>query len=199
MMGGIEDNPTLWVEPRDKLGRPIDAEILSVARRSWKRVLIFARQHGVDEAIAAGVLETAVQGLSSVLSRRPQSREQIKNLDDYFFWVVAHRLYRRTAKEPPIEYVGSVDELDLIRPSNNSDWVARFENQLLLNELSTRFNVQERSICDLRAIGRSWKEVGRTLGIKPNTAQVQFLRAIERARKSLMRGLRLTPKQGRPK
>ncbi len=199
MKDDIKDDPTLWIEPRDKLGKPIDAEILSVARRSWKRVLIFARQNGVDEAVAASVLERAAQALSGALGRRPQLREQVKNLDDYFFWVVAHRLYRRAAKEPQVEYVGSTDELELVRSSNESDWVTRFENDLLLSELSNSFTVQERSISDLRAMGRSWKEVGRALGIRPNTAQVLFLRAIERARKSLMRGRRPTPKKGGPK
>ena len=199
MKDGIEDDPTLWIESRDKLGRPIDAEILSVARRSWKRVLTFARQQGLDEAVEAGVLERATQTLSSVWGRHPQLREQVKNLDDYFFWVVAHRLNRHVAKQPPVEYVGSTEELDLVRSSNASDWVARFENELLLSELSNSFNVQERSISDLRAMGRSWKEVGKALGIRPNTAQVLFLRAVERARKSLMRGQRLTPKKGGPK
>lgn len=199
MKDGIEDDPTLWIESRDKLGRPIDAEILSVARRSWKRVLTFARQQGLDEAVAAGVLERATQTLSSVWGRHPQLRKQVKNLDDYFFWVVAHRLNRRVAKQPPVEYVGSIDDLDLMRASRDSDWVAQFEREFLLEELAGQMDEETRYILDLRAEGGSWNEIARKLGVRRNTAQVKLIRGIEKARKRIMAKLRSTPKQGRPK
>jgi|SRR5579875_153080 len=199
MKGEAEGDPTLWIPPRDKLGKPINAEVLAVAQRSWKRVLTYAEQQGLDGAVAAGVLERAVQTLSSVMGRNPQLREQVRNLDDYFFWVVAHRLRRRAAKEPPVEYVGSMDELASLPGLTGPDWVESFENELTLKELTANMTAETRFILDLRAEGYSWGEIARTLGVKRNTAQVKFLRGIEKARKGLMAGLRLIRRQGGPK
>jgi DNA-directed RNA polymerase specialized sigma24 family protein len=199
MKGAPEGDPMLWIQPHDKLGKPIDAEFLAVAQRSWKRVLTYAEQQGLDGAVAAGVLERAVQTLSSVMGRHPQLREEIKNLDDYFFWVVAHRLKRRAAKEPPVEYVGSMDELASLPGLSGPDWVERFENELALKELSANMTAETRYILDLRAEGWSWSEIAKSLGVRRNTAQVKFLRGIENARKGLMAGLRLIRKRGGPK
>jgi hypothetical protein len=199
MNGAPEGDPTLWIQSRDKLGKPIDAEFLAVAQRSWKRVLTYAQQQGLDGAVAAGVLERAVQTLSSVMVRHPQLREQINNLDDYFFWVVAHRLKRRAAKEPPVEYVGSMDELGSLPGLSGPDWVEKFENELALKELSANMTAETRYILDLRAEGCSWNEIAKSLGVKRNTAQVKFLRGIEKARKGLMASLRLIRKRGGPK
>jgi len=196
MKGEPEGDSTLWIEPHDKLGKPIDAELLAVAQRSWKRVLTYAHQQGLDGAVAAGVLERAVQTLASVMDRHPQLRKEIKNLDDYFFWVVAHRLKRRAAKEPPVEYVGSIDELTSLPGLSGPDWIEAFENELALKELSAHMTAETRFILDLRAEGWSWREIAKVLGVKRNTAQVKFLRGIERARKSLMARLRLRRKQG---
>ncbi len=199
MKGEAEGDPALWIQPHDKLGKPIDAEFLAVAQRSWKRVLTYAHQQGLDGAVAAEVLERAVQTLSSVMGRNPQLREQISNLDDYFFWVVAHRLKRRAAKEPPVEYVGSIDELASLPGLTGPDWVEKCENELALKELSANMTAETRFILDLRAEGCSWNEIAKIFGVKRNTAQVKFLRGIEKARRGLMARLRPMRKQGGPK
>src|SRR2546425_8974210 len=112
MRGEIEGDPTLWIQPHDKLGKPISADLLAAAQRNWKRVVSYAKHLGQDASRAAEELEGTAHSLSSLIERHPQLRQRIKNLDDYVFWVAAHRLNRIAAKEPTVEYVGSLDDLN---------------------------------------------------------------------------------------
>src|SRR5690349_20702341 len=128
MRGEIEGDPTLWIQPHDKLGRPIGAELLAAAQRNWKRVVSYAKRLGQDASKAAEVLEETVHSLSSLTERHPRLRERIKNLDDYVFWATAHKVNRLAATQPTVEYMGSLSDLHSLRGTQDSSWVSRVEN-----------------------------------------------------------------------
>ncbi len=48
-----------------------------------------------------------------------------------------------------------------------------------------RFSDSERHVSEMRAQGRTWEEVGATLGEKPNTVRVRFERAVKRVTRGL--------------
>jgi len=203
MRDEIKSDPTLWIPPHDKLGKPIDADLLAAAQQNWRRVIAYAKRLGQDASIAAEELEGAVHSLSSLIERHPRFRERIKNLDDYVFWVAAHRLNRSAAKEPAVKYVGSLDDLNSLRGTQDSNWVSRLEDELFLKELTGYMNERTRCLFSLRQMGWSWEDIGRNFGVSANVVQVQFNRGVARARKRILGGTYSktdpTPEPGRSK
>jgi DNA-directed RNA polymerase specialized sigma24 family protein len=186
MRGDIEGDPTIWIQPRNKLGNPIGADLVAAAQRNWKRVISYAKRLGQDASRAAEELEGTVHSLSSLLERHPRLRDQIKNLDDYVFWVAAHRLSRSAAKEPPVEYVGSLDDLNSLHGAQDSSWVRRLENDLVLEEITGYLNKRARYLFSLRRMGWSWQDIGGNLGISANAVEIQFNRGVARARRRIL-------------
>lgn len=186
MRSETEGDSSVWIQRRDKVGNAVDGDFLAAAQRNWRRVVSYAKRLGQDSATAAEELEGAVHSLSSLVERHPRFRERIKNLDDYVFWVAAHRLNRSAAKEPSVEYVGSLAELDALQDAKDSNWVSRFEDELFLKEVTGYMNERTRLLFSLRQMGWSWEEIGRNLSISANALQVQFNRGIARARRRIL-------------
>lgn len=201
MQSETEGDSTLWIQPGDKPARALDADLVASGQRNWQRVAGYAKRVGQDTARAAEELEAAVRYLSALIQRHPRFRERIKNLDDYVFWAAAHRLNRRAAKEPPIEYVGSVGDLNALRGAKNSNWVSGIENELFLKEVTGCMSERTRYLFSLRQMGWSWEDIAKNLGMTANAAQVQFNRGVSRARKRILGGKRPksdpTPEPGR--
>lgn len=203
MRGETEGDSTLWIQPHDKLGKPIDADLLAAAQRNWRRVIAYAKRLRQDVSIAAEELEGAVHSLSSLIERHPRFRERIKSLDDYVFWVAAHRLNRGAAKQPTVEYVGSLADLNALRDAKDSNWASRIEDELFLKEVTGYMNERTRYLFSLRQMGWSWDGIAENLGISANAVQVQFNRGVVRARKRILGRIYSktdpTPEPGRAK
>ena len=202
MRGGIEGDPALWIKPYDKLGKPIAADLVAAAQRNWKRVVSYAKRLGQDASRAADELEGTVHALSSLLERHPRARDQIKSLDDYVFWVAARRLSRRSSKEPAVEYVGSLDDLNSLDGAHDSSSILRLENDLALEEVTGYLNERGRYLFSLRRMGWSWQDIGKSLGVSANTVEIQFNRGVARARRRILGRTHSksnrTPESGRP-
>ena len=203
MRGKIEGDPTLWIQPHDNAGKAIDGELLAAAHRNWRRVVSYAKRLGQDASSAAEELEGAVHSLSSLIERHPRFRERIKSLDDYVFWVTAHRLNRSAAKQPTIDYVGSLTDLIALRDAKVSNWASRIEDELFLKEVTGYMNERTRYLFSLRQMGWSWDGIAEKLGISANAVQVQFNRGVVRARKRILGRIYSktdpTPEPGRAK
>jgi len=203
MRSETESDPPLWVPAHDKLGKTIDEEIFAAARRNWRRVVSYARRQGQDASKAAEELEGAVRSLSSLIERHPRFRDRIKSLDDYVFWVTAHRLNRSVARQPAVEYVGSIADLNALREAKDADWASRLEGELFLKEVTSCMSQRTRYLFSLRQMGWSWEDIAKNLGISANAVQVQFNRGVARARKRILRRAYSkttdpTPEPGRP-
>jgi DNA-directed RNA polymerase specialized sigma24 family protein len=186
MQSETEGDSTLWIQPGDKPAKAIDADLVASGQRNWQRVAGYAKRVGQDAARAAEELEAAVRYLAALIHRHPRFRERIKNLDDYVFWAAAHRLNRRAAKEPPIEYVGSVGKLNALRGAKDSNWVSGIEDEVFLREVTGCMSERTRYLFSLRQMGWSWEDIAKNLGITANAAQVQFNRGVARARKRIL-------------
>ncbi len=186
MPGQTEGDPVLWIPPQDTQGKPIAADLIAAAERNWKRVLAYARRLGLDGSTAADELERAVHSLSCTMERHPQMRMRIRNLDDYVFWAVAHRLNRSAGREPRIVYVGSLNDLSVFPSARDSSSVTRLENELLFKESAGLMSEKTRCFCTLQAMDWSWDAIGKLFGISANAAQVEFHRGLEKARKRLL-------------
>jgi len=199
MKGDREDDPTLIIQPVDKLGRPVSEELLDVARRDWKRVVVYAQQQGQDGAVAAEVLEATIHWLSALSVRHPRFKEKIRSLEQYVFVVTVHRLNRMVAKEALVEYVGSLDDLDSLGGTQDWSWVTRLEDELLLKEAVGYLNKTSRRLFSMRRSGYSWEEIGSSLGTTAKNVRTQFSQGVARARRRMMgkEGTIPTPEKGR--
>jgi len=187
MTGETASEPTLWIQPHDRAGKAINSELLEAAHRNWRRIAAYAKRQGQDPSRAAEELEIAVHSLSSLVDRHPRFREGIRNLDEYVFWAAAHRLNRLSARQPAVEYVGTLEELNSLQRANDSDWASQLEDELFLKQILGNMSERTRYLFYLRQLGRSWEDIAKILGITANAAQVQFNRGLLRARKRMSR------------
>ncbi len=199
MKGDREDDPTLFIQAVDELGRPVSEELLGAARRNWKRIAAYAQKQGQDEAVAAEALEATVHSLSSVNARHPRFNDKIKNLEQYVFVVAVHRLSRLTSKEASVEYVGSLDDVDSLR--GPVDWVSQLEDAIALKEAVGYLDKTTRQLFMLRRSGYSWEEIGIIFDASSLNVRSLFSHGLARARRRILdiEGKSPTPEKGRAK
>src|ERR1019366_4566245 len=114
MGGDFEANTHKWVWQRDESGASVEADLVDAARRIWTRVLAYARRHRQDPARAADILEAVLLSLSRARKTNGDLCRPIRNLDNYLYLAFVRRLNRELAKEPHIETVGSLHDLDAL-------------------------------------------------------------------------------------
>jgi len=179
-------NPGPWLQLHDELGKPTDPAILSAAQHNWKRVLAYAQRQGQDPSVAAEVLEKTVGALTSLKLRRPQLFERINNLDVYLFLAAIWRLNKLVAKEPPLQYVGSLDDLNSLGGLRDSTEARKIEKQLVVKELMGFMSVRTRFLFSRREMGYTWPEIAASLGTTALRLRVQFSEGIAAARRRIL-------------
>ena len=196
-------NPSLWLPLHDELGRPKDPAILSAAQHNWMRVLAYARRQGQDASVAADVMEGVVGALASLKLRRPHLFQRINNLDVYLFWAAIWRLNKLAAREPFLEYVGSLDDLNSLAGLRQSSSALDIENQALAKELLGFMSERTRRLFSRQAMGYTWPEIAASMGTTALRLRVQFSEGIAAARRRILRkaGSKSNPttESGRPK
>jgi hypothetical protein len=196
-------NPSLWLPLQDELGRPKDPAILSAAQHNWTRVLAYARRQGQDASVAADVMEGVAGAVASLKLRRPQLFQRINNLEVYLFWAAIRRLNKLAAKEPFLEYVGSLDDLNSLAGLRQSSSALDIENQALAKELMGFLSERIRFLFSNQAMGYKWPEIAESMGTTALRLRVQFSEGIAAARKRILgkAGPKRNPKiePGRPK
>jgi DNA-directed RNA polymerase specialized sigma24 family protein len=201
MKDEAEGDSALWIRGQDELGRPIDADIVAAAKRNWTRVLTYAESRRQDGSIAAEALEYAVQSLALLKERHPRARARIRNLDYYIFWAAVHRLDRLARVEPEIEYLGSLDDLNPLSRTQDSDLARQIEKDLVVNEVVGYMNEQTRYLFSLRQMGYSWGEIAEGMDSTAHNAESLFSKGLEKARRRILGRARMkrnpTPDQGR--
>lgn len=196
-------NPSLWLPLHDELGRPQDPAILAAAQHNWLRVLAYARRQGQDGSVAADVMERVVGALTSMKLGRPHLFQRINNLDVYLFWAAIWRLNKLAAREPFLEYVGSLDDLNSLAAIRHSSGALDIENQAFAKELMGFLSERTRFLFSRQAMGYKWPEIAASMGTTALRLRVQFSEGIAAARKRILgkAGPKRNPKAGpgRPK
>jgi len=181
-----DGDPGVWIRPQDELGRPRDEVILEAAQRNWKRVWAYAERQGQDSSVAAEVLGRVVGALCLLKVRRPDSYAAIKNLDTYLFWAAAWRINKLLAKSPPLEYVGSIDDLHLLTGVSDADGASRVEVEILVKEVLGFMGERMRMLVMRRNAGYTWPEIAESLGVPVPRLRVQFSEGLAALRKRIL-------------
>ena len=133
----IESNPRVHVWPRDKSGRAIEQDLVDAAERNWARIDAYARRHQQDSARTANLLEATLLALSRARKSNGRLMRPIRNLDNYLYWAFVRRLNRQLAREPKIETVGSIQDLDSLSGIRTRAVLPSIEQELLVKEVMT--------------------------------------------------------------
>jgi DNA-directed RNA polymerase specialized sigma24 family protein len=187
MGGDFEANTPEWVWQRDESGASIEADVVDAARRNWARVLAYARRHHQDPAQAADILEAVLLSLSRARKTNGKLCRPIRNLDNYLYLAFVRRLNRELAKEPHIESVGSLHDLDALSGIRTPPASPFIEDDLLIEELMGYMDERTRRMFSLRHMGYSWNEIAPILKNTANNAQVLFNQGVKKVRRHVMK------------
>jgi DNA-directed RNA polymerase specialized sigma24 family protein len=187
MGGDFEANTPEWDWQRDESGASIEADLVDAARRNWARVLAYARRHQQDPARAADILEAVLLSLSRTRKTKGKLCRPIQNLDNHLYLAFVRRLNRQLAKEPHIESVGSLRDLDALSSIRTTPASRFIEDDLLIEELMGYMDERTRRMFSLRHMGYSWNETARILKNTANNAQVLFNQGVKKARRHVMK------------
>ena len=163
--------------------------LLKAAERTWRGMVEYAARHLGDEARAEEVVDEVLRSACNACRRNP-----IREPESYLFSGVVRRVKKLLARSPRIEYVGSVEDLDALRETQDTNWVTEVENQLLIEELAGFVDKETWKLLLKRVMRDSWDEIGRDLGISANAAQQRFRYGIRQARERLAQSNRLQEK-----
>jgi DNA-directed RNA polymerase specialized sigma24 family protein len=150
-------------------------------------VLSYARRYGQDSSIAADILEAVLLAISRARRASRMLGNPIRNLDSYLYVAFVRRLNRHVARQPKIQFVGSLQDLDAFSGIHTRGSRSTVEDELLVGELLQYMTGRPRDMFFLRTSGYSWKEVARFLGTTANSAQVLFNKGIGTARSRIMK------------
>ena len=187
MGGHFEADTPDWTWQRDESGASIEADLVDAARRIWTRVLAYARRNQQDSARAADIFEAVLFSLSRARMTNGKLCRPIRNLDNYLYLAFVRRLNRELAKEPHIETVGSLHDLEALSGIRTPPASPLIEDDLLIEELMGYMDKRTRRMLSLRMMGYSWSEIARVLKNTANNSQVLFNQGLRKARSHVMK------------
>ena len=185
--GGSKANPPVWACAPPGSGKEVDPDLLAAARRNWTRVLSYARRYDLDSSIAADILEAALVAVSRARRTRNRLGNPIRNLDSYLYVAFVRRLKRYLARQPMIQFVGSLQDVDTLNSKRTSKPAHTVEDDLLAKELLHLMNQRTQQTFYLRTNGYSWKDTACFLKTTANSAQVLFNKEIGKIRSHIMK------------
>jgi len=182
MSGNFEADPPIWIWQSGGSGASVETDLLDAARRNWSRALAYARHYEQDSSVAADILETVLIATSRAKRARQKSNSPIRNLDSYIYVSFVRRFNRYLAKQPKLQFIGSLQDVDALRDTRTSKSPPTVEDDLLARELMQYMSQRTRRTFFLRTSGYSWKETARFLKTTANSAQVLFNKEVGKIR-----------------
>ena len=187
MGGHFEADTPDWTWQRDESGASIEADLVEAARRIWTRVLAYARRQQQDSARAADIFEAVLFSLSRARMTNGKLCRPIRNLDNYLYLAFVRRLNREMDKEPHIETVGSLHDLEARSGVQTPAALLLVDNNLLIEELMGYMDERTRRMYSLRHMGYSWNEIAPVFKNTANIAQVLFNQGVKKVRRHVMK------------
>lgn len=180
MQEHLSASPPLWISETDGHGNRVNREVIEAAHRIWKRVLQYVQHEGQDLAPTAEILEATCHCVSRALGRVRE--KPIRNLDSYLYCAFVRRFIRLMIREGKIQYVESVESFADERLEPDHSWVSILENEIQFKQFLSYLDPKTRVMVLRRHRGDSWAEIGQAFGISGHNAEVQFAKAVQKAR-----------------
>lgn len=173
-------------------------ELVTVARRLWPRVQVYARRKlankNSDEAVvlANEVWEGVLQSVAKTLHRSNEKSPHVVNLEAYLFGAFQHRfnraLMRERRREETIKLVPSAHDLELLQQAHDSKSRCDLDRSIEIKEVIQNMDEWTRKVWIARQYGYSWKEIAKHLRLTEPQAKLRFRYAIGKLRARLGNG-----------
>lgn len=174
--------PAFLLNSVDRLGRPIDLGVLSVAQEISQQALTYAEKILGDPAVLQNLFEEAAAAVSeAVETKKASGKSPVRDLRAYLFRAFVRRISQEKRREVALRNEGKwLQERN--RPTRGSTGL---DMNLLLDEVMAACDKVTQESALRRIEGFSWDEIGDRYGISAHAARIRFSKALKRARKTL--------------
>ncbi|MGB8477203.1 MAG: hypothetical protein WCE61_24250, partial [Candidatus Acidiferrum sp.] len=151
----------------DRLGRPIEPVVFSVAQESAPQAVSYVQKYLADPCIAINLLEEAAATVSqAVLAKRASNLPPIRDLRAYLYRAFLRRVsaYRQTE----LQTEDAFEEQFRLIEGKSFDEIA--EARLLLKQILRMCDRKTRWIVWERIEGRSWDEIAYDMAMSNRAA-----------------------------
>jgi hypothetical protein len=188
--------PPLWISEADERGNRVASEVIAAAHRIWGRALRYVGSQTDDLTSSAEILEATCHCVSRALRHEAPDRK-IHNLDAYLYWAFVRRFNRALASDARIQYVDSVEAF----PHSHIRSMPRFspteDQKIDAMQFLAYLPSSVRTMIVRRYRGDSWTEIGKDQRISGHAAEMQFSRAIKKAKERMDVGRKKQRTDGR--
>jgi len=165
----------------DRLGRPIEPFVLSVAQESAPQAVSYAQKYLADPCVAINLVEEAAATVSqAVLAKHASNLPPIRNMRAYLYRVFLRRVSAHRQTESQMED-GFEEQFRLIE-GKSFDEIA--EARLLLKQVLRMCDRKTRWIVWERIEGRSWDEIAYDMAMSSRAARLHYSRSVRKIREA---------------
>ncbi len=166
----------------DRLGRPIELCVLSVAQEMAPQALSYAENFIGDPCIAMNLLEEAAATVSEAVRAKETARiPPIRDMRAYLYRAFLRRIGEEERSETRLQEALEDD----LRLGETMSVEARVEAKLVLKQILSMCDRKTRAIIWGRIEGRSWDEISYDVVMSNHAARLHYSKALRAIRDAL--------------
>ena len=170
------------VNALDRLGRPIEPIVLSVAQAIAPKAISYAEKSLADPCVAMNLLEEAAATVSeAVLAKQSGDFPPIRDLRAYLYRAFLRRV--AAARQSEIRLEEAFEER--LRLNEGMSFEEKLEARLLLKQILRMCDRKTMWIVWERIEGRSWEEIAYDCLMTNRAARLHYSRALREIREAL--------------
>ncbi len=165
----------------DRLGRPIQRCVLSVAQDIAPQAVCYAQKFLADPCVAMNLLEEAAATVSeAVLAKQATELPPIRDLRAYLYRAFLRRVSAQRQAEIRLEEAFE----DHFRLNEGMSYEERLAARLLLKQILCMCDRKTMWIVWERIEGRSWDEIAYDMGMSNHAARLHYSRVLREMREA---------------
>lgn len=178
-----ERNSVWWDRETDeRTGRELRPDVRQAGHKVWQWVCSKAQELLGDPNDAAEILEASVRTVSRYLDAKGVALHSADQSG--LVAAVSYRSLLRLATKRQLKRIAWSSKL--AEALRTPDWSDEINRKLLIEELARELDTGTRGLLRLRIKGFDWKEIGRMVGLSPETVRKKFWRDVRKAYLHLM-------------
>jgi DNA-directed RNA polymerase specialized sigma24 family protein len=165
----------------DRLGRPIEPFVLSVAQESAPQALSYVQKYLADPCVAINLLEEAAATVSqAVLAKRASDLPPIRDMRAYLYRAFLRRV--SAYRQAELQMEDALEDQFWLIEGKSFDEIA--EARLLLKQILRMCDRKTRWIVWERIEGRSWDEIAYDMAMSNRAARLHYSRSVRKLRRA---------------
>jgi len=184
----------------DRLGRPIEPCVLTIAQEIAPQAVAYAEKFIGDPCVAVNLLEEAAATVSEAV--RAKEAAQIRDMRAYLYRAFLRRIGEEERNEARLQEALEDD----LRLGETISTEARVEVKLVLKQILSMCDRKTRAIIWGRIEGRSWDEISYDVVMSNHAARLHYSKALRAIRDALktdphqyIEGIRLAEREQQKK